>query len=92
MSELHFTPILNPPLGASSTRFRNSPIRFYALMQIDSSKDAVINPAERFTVLLWYSANGRGTWTPAPFKEIPLPNGWVCIPVYCTGDDCGNFN
>ncbi|RPB02555.1 glycoside hydrolase [Choiromyces venosus 120613-1] len=76
MSELHFTPILHPPLGASSTCFQNSPVKFHALMQIDASKDIIIDPAERFTVLLWYSTNGRGTWTPAPFKEIPLDDGW----------------
>ncbi|CUS15329.1 unnamed protein product [Tuber aestivum] len=76
MSELHFTPILHPPLGASSTCFRGSPIKFHALMQIDASKDAIINPAERFTVLLWYSTDGRGTWAPAPFEEISLYNGW----------------
>lgn len=70
MSNLFFTPILNPPLGSTSTRSYGVPIRFYACMQVTAANTAVISPDERFTVLLWYSNNGRGTWRPASFREV----------------------
>lgn len=70
MSNLFFTPILNPPLGSTSTRISGVPIRFYAALQIVAGSTAVFNPQEKFTVLLWYSINGRGTWKPAPFREV----------------------
>lgn len=72
MSNLFFTPILNPPLGSTSTRTSGASIRFYAAMQVVTGSTAVINHEERFTVLLWYSPNGHGAWKPAAFREVSI--------------------
>lgn len=60
---------MNPPLGSTSTRISGVPIRFYAAIQGVTGSTAIFDPQERFTVLLWYSVNGRGPWKPALFRE-----------------------
>lgn len=71
MSSLFFTPVLNPPLGSTSTRAFGTPIRFYAAMQVTTA-NTTVDPEARFTVLLWYSTDGRGAWMPAPFQEASI--------------------
>jgi hypothetical protein len=65
MADTFFTPTLHPPLGATTVvRRKDGRIRFTACMSV-SGASAV--PSDHFTVLLWWSVDGRGPWSPAHF-------------------------
>jgi hypothetical protein len=70
MPNLFFTPILNPPLACTTTLVAGKPIRFYACMEITTDNSVVINPDERFALMMWYTVNGRGASRSALFREI----------------------
>jgi Raffinose synthase or seed imbibition protein Sip1 len=81
MSHLTFTPSLDPPLGITTTWLRQDDkhIPFRCVMTIEGipeSKDSSNLEVSResycddFTVLLWWSIDGRGIWQPAAFERI----------------------
>lgn len=49
-----------------------------ATVAVEHSTGA-IRDEDRFTVLLWYSVDGWGTWKPAKFQEIRAEDGPVQV-------------
>ncbi|KAH0541511.1 hypothetical protein FGG08_003986 [Glutinoglossum americanum] len=75
MANLVFTPTLHPPIGHTTTRHaRGGVVEFQCLMELSCGGGVVppldlLQPDQHFTVLLWWSIEGRGAWKPAAFRR-----------------------
>jgi hypothetical protein len=88
MTNLVFTPTLYPPIGHTTTCYvERGIVEFHCLMELSCDEGVVpslelLQPGRHFTVLLWWSVEGRGEWNPAAFGRDEETNGGTTLQVW----------